>query len=109
MSEENWIAEREKIALFRPDGVENSDAKSLLEISPTNRDLTVNQGRLFTISRVLAQVTGIDIYYELPNELEKVQANIEDTARHDYMKVAIEQFQGKLANSKTKAAIEAAL
>lgn len=109
MPQENWIAEREQIALFRPGDDAASDAIRLLEHSQTNRDISAKQGQLFTISRQLFLATGIEIYNLLPIELEKVQASVDDTARHDYMKVAIEQWQGKLANSKAKAAIEAAL
>lgn len=105
-NKENWIAEREEIALFRPDGGDNSDAKALLEHSPTNRDMTVRQGKLFTISRFLFEATKIQLYDTLPAELEKVQASVDDNARHDYMKVAIEQWQGKLANSKAKSVTE---
>jgi hypothetical protein len=103
-NKENWIAEREEIALFRPDIGDASDAKALLEHSPTNRDITVKQSKLFTISRQLFISTGIELYNILPIELEKVQASVDNNARHDYMKVAIEQWQGKLANAKAKSA-----
>jgi hypothetical protein len=99
--QDNWIAEREKIRLFKP-GEDTSDAVRLLEHSPTNRDITQPQGKLFSISRILSRVTGMSIYSDMPDELEKVQASIDDMARHDYMKVAIEQWQGKIASSKSK-------
>ena len=99
---QNWIEEREQIALFQPDGGDSSDAQALLEHSPTNRDITVKQGKLFTISRMLAAAADLEIYDTLPAELEQVQASVDDVARHDYMKVAIEQMQGKLANNKAK-------
>ena len=98
---ENWISERERIALFKP-GDDTSDAVKLLEHSKTNRDITQRQGVLFSVSRVLAEATGFDFYNDLPTELEKVQANIDDVARHDYMKVAIDQWQGKMQSAKSK-------
>jgi hypothetical protein len=99
---QNWIDEREAIRLFKPGGKDTSDAVRLLQHNATNRDITQRQGVLFTVSRVLADVTGFDFYNELPTELEKVQANIDDVARHDYMKVAIEQWQGKIQSAKSK-------
>ena len=99
--QENWISEREKIRLFKP-GDDSSDAIKLLEHGKTNRDITQPQGKLFTISRMVSRVTGFSIYNDMPDELEKVQANIDDVARHDFMKVAIEQWQGKVASNKSK-------
>lgn len=98
---QNWIDEREAIRLFKP-GRESSDAIRLLEHGKTNRDITQRQGVLFSVSRILAAATGFEFYNELPTELEKVQASIDDVARHDYMKVAIEQWQGKIQSAKSK-------
>lgn len=97
----DWVEEQEQ-ALQMDRVAGGGEAIKLLEHSPTNRDITEKQGRLFTVSRFLSSATGIDIYKELPEELEKVQQNIDDVARHDYMKVSIEQWQGKTQVSKDK-------
>lgn len=97
---QNWIDEREAARLFKPGDGGKPDASALIEHSKTNRDITAEQGQLFTIARFLGKSYGINFYIELADELETVQQSVDDTARHDYMKVAIEQFQGKLANFK---------
>jgi hypothetical protein len=97
---QDWITEREQMWLFQRGDGGKTDAQALLEHSKTNRDITTEQGQLFSISRFFGKVHGIGFYNDAPDELETVQQNVDDTGRHDYMKVAIEQWQGKLANAK---------
>lgn len=97
---QDWIAEREDVWLFKRGEGGKTDAQALLEHSKTNRDISTEQGQLFSISRFFGRVHKISFYTDAPDELEMVQQNVDDTGRHDYMKVAIEQWQGKLANAK---------
>ena len=96
----NWIDEQqEAIEMYR--GISGaSDALKLLEHSDTNRDISSEQARLGAISRHMFSVTGVTTYRDLPVLCEKAQMNIDNRARQDYMKVAIEQWQSKLQSKK---------
>ena len=101
MSEkQDWITAREEARMFQPGAGTPPESSALLEHSPTNRDITSEQGQLFSISRYFGKAFGLNFYKDFPDELEQVQASVDDKARHDYMKVAIEQWQGKLASAK---------
>ncbi len=102
MGSENkdWVSEQEQLLMFdKTNG--NGEAIRLLEHSKTNRDISSRQGQLFTVARFLQQATGFTFYSLLANECEQTQMNIDNTARHDFMKVAIDQWQGKIKASKS--------
>jgi len=96
---ENWITEQEQALMFdRTDG--GGEAIKLLEKNETNRDvLNSQQGRLLIIARMVGGL-GFSYMNDLANEVEKTQMSVENQARRDYMKVAIEQWQGKLNTAK---------
>ena len=99
---ENWITEQEQALMF--DRADNTgEAHKLLEISQTNRDIiSPEQGRLLIRARFMASL-GFSFYGDICDAVEKTQMNIDNQARRDYMKVAIEQWQGKLQSAKTAA------
>jgi hypothetical protein len=99
MSNENWIAEQEQALLFdRGDG--NGEAIKLLEKSATNRDLLSDrQGKLIIIARLAAD-RGFTYLGTIADQVELAQMNIGNQARKDYMKVSIEQWQGKQQSAK---------
>jgi len=96
---DNWITEQEQALMFdRSDG--GGEAIKLLEKSETNRDiLNAQQGKLLLIAR-LAGASGFSYLTDLAGDVEKIQMSVENQARRDFMKVAIEQWQGKLQNAK---------
>jgi hypothetical protein len=96
---ENWITEQEQALMFdRTDG--GGEAIKLLEKNETNRDiLNSQQGKLLIIARMVGGL-GFSYMNELANEVEKTQMSVENQARRDFMKVAIEQWQGKLNTAK---------
>jgi hypothetical protein len=102
MSEhETWIDEQKKNHMFRGGGKGN-DADRLLEISKTNRWLRGNQPQLLTTVRVMADVLNSTCLRELCEMVEDAQLCMDEDSRKNFMKVAIEQWQGKLANLKHK-------
>lgn len=103
MSEKTFIEEqRAQRGMFRGHGHGN-DADRLLEISPTNRNINAFQGKALITVRLLGEVLGSDfLKTELPGAVELAQLCINKDSRVDFMKVAIEQWQGKLANVKQK-------
>lgn len=111
MNREKWIEEQENDELFRPVGT-GTDADHLLEKSPTNRDITQEQGKLLVVARMFDISLFPDgksgIYTRLCDMVETTQMSIDNQARRDFMKVVIEQWQGKLANMK-RSAIESLL
>lgn len=96
MSEKTWIQEQKENKLFRGSG-HGSDASRMLEISPTNRILSASQGRKFTSARYLNDLLGITAIADLCDMLETAQLCVDAESRQNYMKVAIEQWQGKVA------------
>lgn len=97
-----WIEEQKaQQSLFRGPG-HYGDADKLLEKSPANRFITVTQGKLIITARVLGQNLGINCLGELADAVEYAQLCVDKDSRKDFMKVAIEQWQGKLANAKHK-------
>lgn len=98
---ENWITEQEQILMFdRMDG--GGEAIKLLEKNSTNRDIvSAEQGRLLIRARAMSAI-GFDYLDDLCDQVEKTQMSIDNQARKDFMKVSIEQWQGKLQNAKNK-------
>jgi hypothetical protein len=96
---ENWVTEQEQALMFdRSDG--GGEAIKLLEKYPTNRDIvSAEQGRLLIRARAVSAL-GFTFLDDLCDEVEKTQMNIDNQARKDFMKVSIEQWQGKLQNAK---------
>jgi hypothetical protein len=96
---ENWVSEQEQAVLFdRTDG--GGEAIKLLEKNETNRDiLNSQQGKMLIIARTVGNL-GFSYMKDLCDEVEKVQMSVENGARKDFMKVAIEQWQGKLNTAK---------
>jgi len=99
MSEETWIEEQKKNPLFRGSGI-GSDANKMLELSPTNRVISSNQGRKLTGARYINNLLGITAIGDLCDLVEEAQICIDARSRQDFMKVAIEQWQGKLQANK---------
>lgn len=101
MSEETWIDEAEKDELLRV-GESSNDPMQLLKIWATNRDVFADQGRLLIACRLQRDASGFDIYGLLADRVEETQLVVDAQSRKDFMKVAIEQWQGKLANLKAR-------
>lgn len=94
-----WIEDQKKNRLFRGGG-SGSDAHAMLEISKTNRIISADQARKFTAARFLSSMLGTTVISDLVDMLECAQLCVDAKSRADYMKVAIEQWQGKLASAK---------
>lgn len=99
MSEESWIEEQKKNPLFRGSGL-GSDANKMLELSPTNRVISAKQGRKFSGARYINDLLGITAITDLCDLLEQAQMCVDSRSRQDFMKVAIDQWQGKVASNK---------
>lgn len=100
MSEDNWIDEQEKNDLFMG-GERSGDADRMLEKSPANRLISSEQSVLLTINRALARVNhDSEFINQICDDVEYSQLACDGKARDDFMKVAIEQFQAKLANMR---------
>lgn len=97
MSERNkWIDEQKKNKLFRGGG-SGGDAARMLEISPTNRDLSAEQARELTAARYINDLLCINALADLCDMIEAAQLCVDGKSRENFMKVAIEQWQGKVA------------
>lgn len=96
MADKTWIQEQKENKLFRGGG-HGGDAARMLEISPTNRNISSVQGRKLTAARYINDMLGINAYGDLCDLVEKAQLCVDAKSRQDYMKVAIEQWQGKIA------------
>lgn len=99
MSEKTWIEEQKSNRMFRGSG-QGGDAIKMLEISPTNRIISGGQGRKLTGARYINQFLGITAIGDLCNLIEETQLCVDGRSRQEYMKVAIEQWQGKIASNK---------
>jgi len=102
VSRTNWIEEQKEIDGFFSGRGRTSDADKLLEKSPGNRNIDKRQGKLFILGRSMGESLGISCLAELCDDAEYAQMCIEKDSRKDFMKVAIEQFYGKLQASKSK-------
>lgn len=96
MSEKTWIQEQKDNRLFRGSG-QGGDAVKMLDISPTNRRISAVQGRKLTAARYINDLLGISAISELCDMIEQAQLCVDGQSRADFMKVAIEQWQGKIA------------
>ena len=98
-NEKIWIEQAEDNHMFSG-GDSPGDAQRMLEISPTNRDLSGRQAMLLIINRGLCDINhGAVSIAQLCNDVEQAQLVTDGQSRKDFMKEAIEQWQGKLANS----------
>lgn len=103
MSEKTWIEEQKALrGIFRGGGRGN-DADRMLEKSPANRSLTARQNKLIITCRTLDVVMGTTCMSELCDYVEYAQLVTDAQSRKDFMRVAIEQWQAKLATAKKKA------
>lgn len=100
-SNSTWIEEQKANRLFRGGG-QNSDALKMLEHGPTNRYLSTVQGRKITSARIIGEIMGITCIGHLCDMIEKAQMCVDGRSRADFMKVAIEQWQGKIASKQHK-------
>lgn len=99
MSDKTWIEEQKANRLFRGGG-NGGDAHRMLEHSETNRILNKSQAKKFTSARMIGDVLGIDALDKFCTMLEKSQMCVGAETRQNFMKVAIEQWQGKLSHNK---------
>lgn len=99
MGEETWIEEQKKNPLFKGSG-SGGDAARMLELSPTNRNISARQGRKLAGARYINGLLGITALEDLCLLIEQTQLCVDARSRADYMKVAIEQWQGKLSSNK---------
>lgn len=102
MSEQDWIAEQKKNRLFRGGGRGN-DADRMLEIGGINKSADKNQSMKIIAARTVNDTLGITCIGQLCDMVENAQLIQDGRARSDFMKVAIEQWQGKIASAKNKA------
>lgn len=100
MTKQSWIDEQKEIDGFFSGSGQTSDADKLLEKSPANRNLDKRQGKLTIAARLMGRNLGITCLDELCDDVEFAQLVIEKDSRKDFMKVAIEQWQGKLQSAK---------
>lgn len=98
--EERWIDEQKKNKLFRG-GLSTSPENKMLEMGRINRDLDARQAVLAMTLRMSAQAFGISYPDYVAEEMEAGQLVVDAQSRQDFMKVAIERFQGFMANNKS--------
>lgn len=103
-----WIEEQKANRMFRHSGRGN-DADRMLEHGDTNKITNRHQAQCVVAGRVMNDVLGITCLAELCDMVEKAQMVIDAQSRKDFMKVAIEQWQGKLQASKSKIVADALL
>lgn len=101
MSEERWIDEQKKFR-FLEGGNTVNDAYRMLEYGEINRVHNIKMSRRFTSARFIGDCLGIGCINDLCTMLEKSQMCISGESRSNFMKVAIEQWQGKLANARAR-------
>lgn len=103
MSEKTWIEEQKSNPLLRG-GSHGGDAQRMLEKSINNRYISARMARMIIAARFLGTMLGVDCYGELCDMVESGQLCVDGRSRSDFMKVAIEQWQGKLSAAKGKVA-----
>lgn len=99
MSEKTWIEEQKENRLFRGGG-HGSDANRMLEHGPINRMLSATQARKISSARYIGELLGIRSLGHLCDLIEQAQMCVDSQTRRDFMKVAIEQWQGKVSAGK---------
>lgn len=102
MSDKTWIEEQKDIDGLFTGGSHRSDADKMFEISRTNRNIDKNMGRLLIVARTVGRNLGVNILHDLANEVELAQLTINKDSRKDFLRIAIEQWQGKLQANKTR-------
>lgn len=100
MANETWIEEQKKNKLFRSGGRGN-DADRMLEIGKVNKDANRDQSMRIITARHIADCLGLPCLTALADSVEVAQLIQDRQSRQEFMKVAIEQFQGKLQAAKT--------
>jgi hypothetical protein len=102
MPNQNWISEqKETRGLFSGKGLGN-DADRMLEKSDINRWLKGRQPQLIITVRMLSKVLNAPCLGELCDMVESSQMVMDQDSRNKFMKVAIEQWQAKLAALRHK-------
>lgn len=102
MSKQSWIDEQKEIdGMFSGHG-RTSDADKLLEKGLANRNLGVRQAKILMAGRLMGENLGIRCLGELCDQAEYAQLCIDKDSRKDFMKVAIEQWRGKIESGKTR-------
>ena len=104
MSDEKqrWIEEQKKNRLFRGGGDKNGDADRMLEIGGVNRISSRNQQMRIITARVLSKTLDCPCLSELADMVEAAQMVEGGGSRLQFMKVASEQWQGKISAAKNK-------
>lgn len=90
----DWIEEQE-LGLISEKGISNGEAVKMLEYSPTNRDISVEQSKLHTVAEFVADAFKMPLYRDLVKYCEQTQIHIDNKGRGDFKQIAIEQWQGK--------------
>jgi len=107
MPNKSWIEEQKEVSgLFSGKG-QGNDADRMLEYSETNRWLKGNQGQMIIAIRMMAKTIipdGIknNCLTDLCDMVEKAQLCADAESRKNFMKVAIEQWQAKLASMRRR-------
>lgn len=99
MADKTWIEEQKANRLFRGGG-RGGDAQKMLEHSPTNKYVSQGQGRKTTSARYIGEAMGIFSIGHLCDMIEQTQLCVDGRSRDNFMKVAIEQWQGKLSHNR---------
>jgi len=103
MSDRTWIEEQKENRLFRGVGG-GGDAQKMIEKTPTNRYVSKRMGQQIVAAKFLGKLLNVSCYDELCDLVEAAQLCVDGRSREDFMKVAIEQWQGKIASMKGKLA-----
>jgi hypothetical protein len=101
MSDKTWIEEQKENPLFRGIG-HGGDAQRMLEKSDTNRYVNKRMAKMIIAARYLGGLLGVSCYDDLADMVESGQLCVDGRSRADFMKVAIEQWQGKINAAKSK-------
>ncbi len=96
---EQWISDQKENSLFRGGG-DTSQSDRMLQYGGVNKIYTAKQARLITAARTWDKAMGLDVFSGLCTAVELSQMAVDAQARQDFMKVAIEQWQGKINAKK---------
>lgn len=104
MSDEKakWIEDQKKNKLFRGGGDNTNDANRMLEFGGVNRISSRNQQMKVITARVMARTLDAPCLNTLADLVETAQMVEGGIGRLQFMKVAIEQWQGKISAAKNK-------
>lgn len=101
MSEQTWIEEQKKNRLFRGSSKGN-DADRMLDFGDINKISDRDQAMKIIAARMINDTLGLTCISDLADCVEKAQSIQDGRARNDFMKVAIEQWQGKISAAKNR-------